>query len=111
MSIDISAGKYFLLHDEPFVFSIRFVFKLTQFDVIYCCLEKRRLEHLKADGFHIRPQYDGVIDKTYACAILGLNVPFPTPVDQFVPTQIRRRWEQEWPRLEARAKFGQDGWR
>ena len=43
MSTDISAGKYFLLHDETFVFSIRFVFKLTQFDVIFCCLEKRRL--------------------------------------------------------------------
>ena len=65
----------------------------------YGCLTQIRLEHLKTDGFHIRPQFDSIVDKTYACAIRGVPVPSPTPPNEFVPVFMRRRWEAEWPRI------------
>ena len=46
------------------------------------------LDNLKPDGYHVRPEYDPVIDRTYACAILGVDVPNPTPLDQFVPYDV-----------------------
>ena len=77
----------------------------------YGCQTQIRLEYLRADGYHIRPQFDGVIDKTYACAIRGFNVPFPTPVDEFTPMCIRRSWDQEWPKLDVRAnQNSRNGW-
>ena len=65
----------------------------------YGCPTQIRLEHLKPDGFHIRPQFDSVIDKTYACAIRGVPVPSPTPLNEFLPLSMRRRWEADWPRI------------
>ena len=53
------------------------------------------------DGFHIQPQCGPVLDRTYAYAILGIPVPCPTPVEDFIPTQVRRRFEAEWPRLRG----------
>ena len=63
------------------------------------CQTQVRLSYLKADGFHILPQYDSMVDKTYACAILGVPVPDPTPLDSFIPDHLRRRWQAEWPRV------------
>ena len=63
------------------------------------CRTQIRLEYLKGDGFHIRPQFDSVMDKTYACAFLGIPVPNPTPWDEFLPQSVRQRWETDWPRL------------
>ena len=63
------------------------------------CKTQIRMEYLRSDGYHVNPLYDSVVDRTYACALLGRHVPCPTPDDNFVPTYIRRRWEQEWPRL------------
>ena len=65
----------------------------------YGCKTQIRLEFLRHDGYHIRPQYDSVVDQTYACAMLGKNVPCPTPDNEFIPTHARRRWEREWPSL------------
>ena len=56
-----------------------------------------RLDYLKADGFHILPQYGSVLDKTYACAVMKIDVPCPTPRNEFMPEHIRRRWRNEWP--------------
>ena len=73
-----------------------------------------RLEYLKADGFHVRPQFDSIIDKTYACAIVAVDVPCPTPWGEFVPNHIRRRWEKEWPQPGGRRTEGltrENGWR
>ena len=62
------------------------------------CRTQIKLDYLKSDGFHIRPQFDSIIDCTYACAFMGVPVPCPTPWDQFVPEFVRHRWEREWPR-------------
>ena len=79
----------------------------------YGCKTQIRLEFLKADGYHIRPQFDGVVDRTYACAIMGVNVPCPTPVGEFVPMSVRRKWEAEWPKVArgGGAQAGHHGWR
>ena len=63
------------------------------------CRTQIRLNFLKADGYHVRPEFGSVIDRTYACAFLGIEVPSPTPWDEFSPSQVRQMWESEWPRL------------
>ena len=65
----------------------------------YGCRTQIRLDFLRGDGFHIRPEFDSVMDRTYACAFLGIPVPKPTPWDGFVPMLVRQRWENEWPKL------------
>ena len=78
----------------------------------YGCQTQIRLNFLKSDGFHVQPMYDSTIDRTYACAIMGVPVPCPTPHDQFVPDRIRRRWETEWPRIsEGQGRSMNHGWR
>ena len=62
------------------------------------------MEYLRNDGFHVKGEYDWVIDKTYACALLGLPPPFPTPRNEFEPGHIRRRREVEWPALRGRSQ-------
>ena len=75
------------------------------------CRTQITLNSLRPDGFHVKPQYDSVIDKTYSCAILGIHVPCPTPDDEFVPFHVRRRRDEEWPRLgDARAHSRENGW-
>ena len=61
-----------------------------------------RLGSLKDDGYHVRDRYVSVIYKTYACAIMGIHVPCPTPWDEFVPDQIRRQRDREYPELPRR---------
>ena len=61
-----------------------------------------RLDFLKSDGFHIKREYDSVLDRTYAYAIMGIPVPSPTPKDEFVPFHIRRMREVEFPALPGR---------
>ena len=63
------------------------------------CQTQIRLSYLKADGFHVLPQFDSIIDKTYACAIRGVLVPDPTPLGGFIPDHLKRRWQAKWPRL------------
>ena len=67
----------------------------------YGCRTQIRMNTLKPDGFHINPSEYSVLAKTYACAIQGLPVPCPTPVDDFVPLIDRRRYEAEWPRVDS----------
>ena len=75
------------------------------------CRTMIRLDSLKADGFHIKPDFVSVIARTYACAFLGTEVPDPTPWDQFSPSQDRRAWELDWPRLAGgRATMMHHGW-
>ena len=63
------------------------------------CRTQIRLEHLKPDGYHIKPQYDSIIDRTYAYAMKGIPVRDPTPRGEFVPQHVRHRFRQEWPRI------------
>ena len=65
----------------------------------YGCRTQIRLSCLKNDGYHVLPQYDSTIDKTYAFALMGISVPCPTPMDEFTPNHLRRRWEMNWPRV------------
>ena len=75
------------------------------------CRTQVRLCHLKADGFHILPQFDSIIDRTYACAIRGVDVPDPTPPNGFLPDHLRRRWQADWPRLgKGGANSANYGW-
>ena len=65
----------------------------------YGCKTQIRMEFLKPDGYHINPYYDSVIDRTYACALRGIEVPCPTPEQNFIPDFVRHRKDQDWPRL------------
>ena len=74
------------------------------------CQTMIRLDFLKSDGYHIRPDFVSVLARTYACAFRGINVPDPTPWDDFAPSFGRRAWEVEWPRLAGgRASMTQHG--
>ena len=73
------------------------------------CRTQIRLSYLKQDGFHVEPQYDSTIDRTYACAIMGVPVPCPTPINEFIPNHMRRRWEMDWPRV-GRGQVRNNGW-
>ena len=75
----------------------------------YGCRTQIRLSHLKNDGYHVLPQYDSTIDKTYACALIGISVPCPTPMDEFTPNHLRRRWAMDWPRV-GRGQQMNHGW-
>ena len=74
------------------------------------CRTQIRLDFLRGDGFHIRPEFGSVLDRTYACALLGVRVPFPTPLNEFAPSFVRKQWESEWPRLGGRANATHHGW-
>ena len=74
------------------------------------CSTQIRLDFLKGDGHHVRPEFASVIDRTYACAMLGIHVPFPTPFDEFTPSFLRQRWESEWPRVGVRSNTANHGW-
>ena len=71
----------------------------AQGENVYGVMTQIRMNFLRQDGFHVGRQYDSVIDKTYACAIRGVPVPCPTPVDDFEPDHVRRRRYLDWPRV------------
>ena len=74
------------------------------------CRTQIRMSFLKPGGFHIKPQYDSVVDKTYACTIRGVPVVDPTPPEEFVPDHMRHSWQREWPRLGGGAPRRNYGW-
>ena len=63
------------------------------------CRTQIRVDNLRHDGFHIRPEFVSVIDRQYACAILNMPVPCPTPFENFVPEFVKRQYDREWPAL------------
>ena len=69
------------------------------------CLTQIRRNYLRRDGYHVQEQYASIIDRTYACVILGWPVPSPTPLEDFIPTYVRRSYDAEWPGLARR-----NGW-
>jgi hypothetical protein len=55
------------------------------------------VSHLKKDGFHILPSFAGVLDRTYACAVIGVPVPCPTPSwDRYRDPSLKDRWPIPW---------------
>jgi hypothetical protein len=68
---------------------------------VHGCHTQTRLGHLAGDGFHIRAAYASVLERTYACALLGIPVPFQTPPGHFAEgthQTERGKFEREWPR-------------
>ena len=78
------------------------------------CQTMIRAEFLKVDGFHVLPRFRSVLDRQYACALLGVPVPCPTPYDDFVPSFVREQYDQEWPafggNLRAEGISSRNGW-
>jgi hypothetical protein len=77
--------------------------KFLDHSKVFGCRTMTRLGHLKTDGFHIGAAYVSVLERTYACALMGIVVPYPTRPDQFwrpeQQQQHLKRLEQEWPRV------------
>ena len=67
----------------------------------YGCATQIRLEFLANDGYHVRPQFSSIIDKTFACLIMEVPIPCPTPRDEFVPDHVRRKRDIDWPALRG----------
>ena len=60
------------------------------------CETQIKMENLRPAGFHILRQFDSVVDRTYACAILGVPVPCPTPSENFIPEHVRELYKKDW---------------
>ena len=63
------------------------------------CQTQLGVKSLKEDGFHILPSFLKTIDATYACAVMGIAVPHPTPKHQKWRHQLM---EREWPQVGNR---------
>jgi hypothetical protein len=60
------------------------------------CRTQLGVSSLKEDGFHVLPSFLRVMNDTYAYAIMGVQVPNPTPTYQ----KWRHRMpEREWPQV------------
>ena len=85
---------------------------------VFGCHTQIRMRDLARDGYHVAPYCMDVIDKTYACAILGKPVPCPTPDEDFSHHEQTVEYRKNFPRLGGADKRGQDsdrnaihGWR
>ena len=78
------------------------------------CQTMIRAEFLKADGFHVLPRFRSVLNRQFACALLGVPVPCPTPYDDFVPNYVKEQYDQEWPAFGGNGGTegisGRNGW-
>ena len=55
------------------------------------CATQIGVSHLGQDGFHILPSCLTILDRTYACAIMGVPVPCPPPAeDRYRDPGLRR---------------------
>ena len=73
------------------------------------CRTQIRRDFLRPDGYHIQSRFLSVLFKQYACAILGLDVPCPTPMEDFVPLHVRWQYESEFPGLASRSSNRYEG--
>ena len=60
------------------------------------CQTQLGVDDMREDGFHVLPSSLRILDKTYACAVMGVKVPHPTPVYQ---KWRHKMVEQGWPRV------------
>ena len=80
----------------------------------YGCQTMICMDYLRWDGYHVLPQYKSVLHRQYACALLGIAVPCPTPLENFRSGHVMRQFDQEWPELGTRRVEGpssRHGWR
>ena len=66
------------------------------------CSTQIQHDYLKEDGYHVRPEFGSVLDRTYACAVMDRTVPCPYFDSGIYDWHTRRHWEQEWPPLWGR---------
>ena len=73
-----------------------------------------RPEYLLGDGYHIAPRCVSVLDRQYACAMVGRAVPCPY-FSSAIYNRMMAEWaEREWPPLggrQANGGQGGQGWR
>ena len=85
---------------------------------VFGCRTQIRMRDLGRDGFHVAPDCVDIVDKTYACALLGIPVPCPTPSGDFLHPEQTVRYRREYPRIGETEERGQErdlnaihGWR
>jgi hypothetical protein len=76
------------------------------------CQTQLGIGHLKEDGYHILPSFLQILDATYACAVMGVPVPHPTPTyrkwrHHELP-EDRPRLENAWRRREEERRTRTD---
>lgn len=76
----------------------------------YGCKNQIRDEDLGSDGFHVKQSCLSVLEKTYACAALGVRVPCPSPPGLGWHLRRQRRYEAEWPRVRRTAREMENVW-
>ena len=64
------------------------------------CRNQIREEDLGNDGFHLKRSSLSILEKTYACAVLGVPVPCPAPPGLEWRQRQRQYYEEEWPMTE-----------
>jgi hypothetical protein len=70
------------------------------------CQTQFEVAHMREDGYHILPSSLKILDATYACAVVGVHVPHPTPAYRKWRHQLQ---QQEWPHIGERP--GLNAWR
>ena len=70
-----------------------------------------RMDYLARDGYHVLPACGGVIDRMYACAVMGVPVPCPTPREGFRHREQCSDFEREWPIAGEGGGDGRNVWR
>jgi hypothetical protein len=70
------------------------------------CQTQLEVAHMREDGYHILPSSLKILDATYACAVVGVHVPHPTPAYRKWRHQLQ---QQEWPHIGERP--GLNAWR
>ena len=66
---------------------------------VYGCSTQIRHDSLGRDGYHIRPEFGSVLDRTYACAVVGRDPPCPYFSSMIYDWHAEREREREWPPL------------
>ena len=68
---------------------------------VYGCHTQIRMEDLTHDGFHVKRDCAGIVDRTFAYAMMGNPVPRPSKKEDFVhPDQWRSA--EEYPEIRVR---------
>jgi hypothetical protein len=66
---------------------------------VFGCHTQVKMRDLGRDGYHVSPHCVDILDKTYACSILGIPVPCPTQARDFFHPMQNREYEAAWPRI------------
>ena len=76
---------------------------------VFGCRTQVTMRDLGRDGFHVSPYCADVIDKTFACALLGIPVPNPTLFQDFFHPEQTEGYRHEFPRISETDRSGRGG--